>query len=92
MSDLVENPEDRFGMLRPFNPLFALKTITFLYFSCHFQMIKDPPGLSHVMELKVQRSSLMTTVDWSPNMENIETRICLTGSLDGKITVSTLIS
>lgn len=57
-----------------------------------YKMIKEPPGLAHVMELKVQRSSLITTVDWSPNMENIETRICLTGSLDGKITVSTLIS
>ena len=62
------------------------------YLISYFQMIQDPPGLAHIMELKVQRSSLITTVDWSPSIENIDTRICLTGSLDGKITVSTLIS
>lgn len=60
----------------------------FVFFS-GLQLIKDDPGLVYMMDLRGHRSSLITTVDWSPS---IDTKICLTGYLDGKIIVSTLLS
>ncbi|VDI82357.1 Hypothetical predicted protein [Mytilus galloprovincialis] len=43
---------------------------------------------NRVMEVKGHTSSV-TTVDWSPN---IDTQMCLTGAMDGKIRVTTLLS
>ncbi|KAJ8317213.1 hypothetical protein KUTeg_005117 [Tegillarca granosa] len=59
------------------------KTVGALY-----KVSKNPDDLKHVMEIKGHRSNI-TTVDWSPN---IDTRICLTGSMDGKVRISTLLS
>ena len=39
------------------------------------------------MEVKGHKSAV-TTVDWSPN---IDTQMCLTGAMDGKIRVTTLL-
>ncbi|ESO82720.1 hypothetical protein LOTGIDRAFT_177643 [Lottia gigantea] len=45
-------------------------------------------GLKKTMELKGHKSSV-TTVDWSPSLD---TRVALSGAMDGKIKVSTLLS
>ncbi|XP_061165038.1 WD repeat-containing protein 91-like [Saccostrea echinata] len=49
--------------------------------------VKDK-SLSHVMDIQ-GHGSFLTTVDWSPNMD---TKVCLTGSMDGTIKISTLLS
>ncbi|XP_062602822.1 WD repeat-containing protein 91-like [Saccostrea cucullata] len=49
--------------------------------------VKDK-SLTHVMNIQ-GHGSFLTTVDWSPNMD---TKVCLTGSMDGTIKISTLLS
>ncbi|OWF40423.1 WD repeat-containing protein 91 [Mizuhopecten yessoensis] len=44
--------------------------------------------LSRTMDLSEHKSNL-TTVDWSPS---IDTRVCLTGAMDGKVNICTLLS
>ncbi|XP_069139768.1 WD repeat-containing protein 91-like isoform X2 [Argopecten irradians] len=45
-------------------------------------------GLSKTLDLSGHKSNL-TTVDWSPS---IDTRVCLTGAMDGKVNIYTLLS
>ncbi|XP_060570852.1 WD repeat-containing protein 91-like [Ruditapes philippinarum] len=79
----------------PVGKLLALDSDGHYLMSCNdtsaeiYRLIKEDPGLLYMMDLRGHRSSLITTVDWSPN---IDTKICLTGYLDGKIIVSTLLS
>ncbi|XP_053407705.1 WD repeat-containing protein 91-like [Mercenaria mercenaria] len=79
----------------PVGKLLALDSDGHYLLSCNdtsseiYRLIRDDPGLLYMMDLRGHRSSLITTVDWSPN---IDTKICLTGYLDGKIIVSTLLS
>ncbi|KAH3787615.1 hypothetical protein DPMN_165741 [Dreissena polymorpha] len=54
-----------------------------------YQMNSSDPGMVPVMTVKGHRSSPITTVDWSPN---IDTKICLTGDMNGSIIVSTLLT
>ncbi|XP_064600272.1 WD repeat-containing protein 91-like isoform X2 [Liolophura sinensis] len=53
-----------------------------------YQHTNNMYGLAKIMELKGHRSGV-TTVDWSPS---VDTRVCLTGAMDGKVKVSTLLS
>ena len=48
----------------------------------------DDASFNKIMEVKGHKS-IVTTVDWSPN---IDTQMCLTGAMDGKIRVTTLLS
>ncbi|WAR21158.1 WDR91-like protein, partial [Mya arenaria] len=54
-----------------------------------YQMLKSETGMRHFMTLKGHQSSLVTTLDWSPNMD---TKICLAGTHCGSVVVSTLLS
>ncbi|XP_060072966.1 WD repeat-containing protein 91-like [Ylistrum balloti] len=45
-------------------------------------------GLSKTLDLSGHKSNL-TTVDWSPG---IDTKVCLTGAMDGKVNIYTLLS
>lgn len=49
--------------------------------------VKDN-SMSHVMNIQ-GHASFLTTVDLSPN---IDTKVCMTGALDGTIKISTLLS
>ncbi|CAL1527973.1 unnamed protein product [Lymnaea stagnalis] len=50
--------------------------------------IQDVPSPTRVMELKLHQSPVVT-VDWSPSPD---TQVCITGSADAKIKISTLLS
>ncbi|GAB1607859.1 hypothetical protein Ahia01_001069800, partial [Argonauta hians] len=51
---------------------------------------ENPYGCSAGKHLSLKgHQGLVTTVDWSPS---VDTRICLTGSLDGKVKISTMLT
>ncbi|KAK3094729.1 hypothetical protein FSP39_005505 [Pinctada imbricata] len=52
-----------------------------------YRKADQPLGLANVMEIQGHKSNI-TTVDWSPG---IDTRVCLTGAMDGKIKLTTLL-
>ncbi|KAL5021151.1 hypothetical protein ScPMuIL_000306 [Solemya velum] len=81
------------GKELPKGKLFAFDSESQYLLTCDrdksivYQMTKTVAGMSAMMEVKGHRSSV-TTVDWSPSLD---THAFLTGSMDGKIKISTLL-